>query len=187
MSLPIAHTARPEPSVGAIGSTFWTDILNWTESKNVGVDKFFDQVMIKLNSINTVNDNFSDTLTMSIGFRLPPGLTPDETFAAVKSFAPEGMDLTPYSAEIAYQSDKNNALVRGMLAAIRAQGSQPGFVLKTGTSDMNIVGAKWDCPMVAYGPGDSNLDHTPQEHLPIAEYAQAVATVRHFIEHLPTG
>ncbi len=186
MVLPIAHTARPEPSVGAIGAAFYTDILKWVDSQNVGREKFFDQVMIKLNSINTANDNYSDTLTMSIGFRLPPGLTPDETFAAVQVYAPEGMELTPYSAEIAYQAEKNNALVRGMLAAIRAQGTQPGFVLKTGTSDMNIVGAKWTCPIVAYGPGDSNLDHTPQEHLPLAEYAQAVATVRHFIEHLPT-
>jgi LysW-gamma-L-lysine carboxypeptidase len=28
--------------------------------------------------------------------------------------------------------------------------------------------------MVAYGPGDSTLDHTPEEHVEIAEYGRAV-------------
>jgi len=47
-------------------------------------------------------------------------------------------------------------------------------VLKTGTSDMNVVAPHWPVPMLAYGPGDSNLDHTPEERLPLAEYLQAV-------------
>jgi LysW-gamma-L-lysine carboxypeptidase len=28
--------------------------------------------------------------------------------------------------------------------------------------------------MVAYGPGDSALDHTPQEHIEIDEYQRAI-------------
>ena len=27
------------------------------------------------------------------------------------------------------------------------------FVLKTGTSDMNVVARRWRCPILAYGPG----------------------------------
>ncbi len=38
-----------------------------------------------------------------------------------------------------------------------------------------MVGPAWNCPMVAYGPGDSRLDHTPDEHLDLAEYHQAIA------------
>jgi LysW-gamma-L-lysine carboxypeptidase len=80
-------------------------------------------------------------------------------------------------------------LARSRVLARRVQlsgshGGQPGFVLKTGTSDMNVVGEKWTCPIIAYGPGDSDLDHTPHEHLPLAEYALAVATLRHLIESL---
>ena len=40
---------------------------------------------------------------------------------------------------------------------------------------MNVVGPAWHCPIVAYGPGDSSLDHTPNEHLDLAEYRQAIA------------
>ena len=40
---------------------------------------------------------------------------------------------------------------------------------------MNVVGPAWNCPIVAYGPGDSRLDHTSNEHLDLAEYRQAIA------------
>lgn len=39
---------------------------------------------------------------------------------------------------------------------------------------MNVVGPVWGQNIVAYGPGDSRLDHTPKEHIHIAEYIQAI-------------
>ena len=42
---------------------------------------------------------------------------------------------------------------------------------------MNVVGPAWKCPIVAYGPGDSALDHTPHEHLPLDEYWKAVNVI----------
>ena len=74
----------------------------------------------------------------------------------------------------AYRSEKNTALVRAFLAGVRSAGGRPGFVLKTGTADLNIVAPQWGCPAVAYGPGDSSLDHTPQEHILLDEYRKAV-------------
>jgi LysW-gamma-L-lysine carboxypeptidase len=69
--------------------------------------------------------------------------------------------------------------------------AQPGFLVKTGTSDMNVVGPLWQCPIVAYGPGDSALDHTPVEHLSLDEYWRAVevldATLRAFGDLEPGG
>jgi LysW-gamma-L-lysine carboxypeptidase len=184
LSHPIVHTARPEPTVGALGAGFWKRIETWADEQNAGIERYFDQVMASLRTINTENDNFCDTLRMTVGFRLPPQLTPQEVFDTVSKFAPPNGELRPYSMEHAYQSNRTNALVRGMSAAIRAQGGQPGFVLKTGTSDMNVVGVKWGCPIIAYGPGDSNLDHTPNEHLPLEEYALAVSTLQYFISNL---
>ena len=102
--------------------------------------------------------------------------------AAVASLAEPDAAWRAYGAEVAYRGDKNNALVRTLLAAIRAEGVQPGFVLKGGTSDMNVVGAHWSCPMVAYGPGDSALDHTPQERISLREYATAVDVLCRAIE-----
>jgi LysW-gamma-L-lysine carboxypeptidase len=90
-----------------------------------------------------------------------------------------------HSLEPAWRSDRNNALVRSFLAAIRAVGdAKPGFVVKTGTSDMNVVGPAWRCPILAYGPGDSRLDHTPNEHIPLNEYWQAVLVLRQALLNL---
>jgi LysW-gamma-L-lysine carboxypeptidase len=87
------------------------------------------------------------------------------------------MRLVYRAFEPAWRGDSRNALVRSFLAAIRAQGdpeARPSFVVKTGTSDMNVVGPVWRCPIVAYGPGDSRLDHTPDEHVALEEYWIAV-------------
>jgi LysW-gamma-L-lysine carboxypeptidase len=53
----------------------------------------------------------------------------------------------------------------------------PRFKLKTGTSDLNVLVPAWGCQAVAYGPGDSQLDHTPREHVSIAELERAVSVL----------
>lgn len=180
----VAHTARPEPTVGALGSEFWQRVLDWAERENAGIDRFFDQLLPGLRSINTSSDYFNETLNMHISFRLPPRITPDDVAQALKAIAQPDGQLRVWGEEIAYQSDRSNPLVRGLMGAIRNQGGQPGFVLKSGTSDMNTVAARWTCPIVAYGPGDSNLDHTPNEHIPLDEYDKAIDTLKGFIEGL---
>ena len=85
--------------------------------------------------------------------------------------------LTYRAYEPTWRGDSKNALVRSFLAAIRAQevaDAKPAFLVKTGTSDMNVVGPAWRCPILAYGPGDSRLDHTPNEHVKLDEYWRAV-------------
>jgi LysW-gamma-L-lysine carboxypeptidase len=42
---------------------------------------------------------------------------------------------------------------------------------------MNVVAPIWRCPILAFGPGDSALDHTPNEHQPIAELVSAAAVL----------
>ncbi len=85
------------------------------------------------------------------------------------------MMLTPMEPPMpAYRCEKNTALVRSLLAGVRAAGGTPRFKVKTGTADMNVVGPVWKCQMAAYGPGDSSLDHTPEEHIALAEYGRAI-------------
>jgi len=58
-------------------------------------------------------------------------------------------------------------------------------VVKTGTADMNVVAPHWpDTPVVAYGPGDSSLDHTPNEHIKVNEYLRAIEVLRSVLERL---
>jgi LysW-gamma-L-lysine carboxypeptidase len=86
----------------------------------------------------------------------------------------------------AYKAEKNTPLVRSFLSAIRQAGGKPAFAIKTGTSDMNTVAPAWGCPTLAYGPGDSMLDHTLDEHILVSEYLQSVSVLANVIwESLP--
>ena len=87
----------------------------------------------------------------------------------------------------AWACEKNTPLVRTFLKGIRLQGGEPRFVYKTGTADLNIVAPVWGCPAVVYGPGDSALDHTPEEHIVLAEYAKAVRILSHVLCSLSEG
>ena len=49
---------------------------------------------------------------------------------------------------------------------------------------MNVVATVWGCPIVAYGPGDSSLDHTPNEHLLLDEYWRAVLVLEQTLRNL---
>ena len=95
------------------------------------------------------------------------------------------LDFRFHGYEPAWRSSRNSPLVRSFLAAIREQTSErPRFVSKSGTSDMNVVGPAWQCPIVAYGPGDSSLDHTPNEHVSLDEYWQAVLILESALRRL---
>ncbi len=184
LTRPAAHSSRPEPTPAALGATFWSEMHAWASERNANTTRAFDQVLPSLRSINTASDGLYDTVALTIGFRLPPGLTPEDVLNAARQRAEQDAHLRTYSEACAYLGEKNTALVRGMLSAMRSTGVQPGFVLKGGTSDMNVVGARWTCPIIAYGPGDSALDHTPHERIALAEYAQAVAVLRTFLSNL---
>ena len=67
--------------------------------------------------------------------------------------------------------------MRALTGSIRSAGGTPSFVYKTGSADLNIVAPAWKCPAVVYGPGDSALDHTPDEHLSLDEYGKAVTVL----------
>ena len=120
---------------------------------------------------------------MHVSLRLPPGLVLTEFQQRVQQLAPEAT-WAFWGYQPAYRAGKRNQLVTSFLAALRQCGLHPAFKLKSGTSDMNVVGAVWDCPMVAYGPGDSSLDHTPEERLPRGEFLQAVEVHRQLLSRL---
>ncbi|MCX6049982.1 MAG: M20/M25/M40 family metallo-hydrolase [Chloroflexi bacterium] len=97
------------------------------------------------------------------------------------------LTLRFHAHEQAWRSDRNSFLVRSFLSAIRQIDAsvRPTFVVKSGTSDMNVVGPAWHCPILAYGPGDNALDHTPNEHVNLAEYWKAVLVLEQALRNLP--
>jgi LysW-gamma-L-lysine carboxypeptidase len=123
---------------------------------------------------------------MNVVLRLPPRLQVSDLKQKLQTWC-NGAQLKFYPSDPPFQAEKNTPLVRAMLRAIRAWGGRPRFKLKTGTSDMNIVGPAWGCPIVAYGPGDSSLDHTPHEHIQIKEFLRGINVLTHALETLTDG
>jgi acetylornithine deacetylase/succinyl-diaminopimelate desuccinylase-like protein len=56
------------------------------------------------------------------------------------------------------------------------------FKLKTGTSDMNTARPVWRYAIIAYGPRDSSLDHTLQEHTDLKEYKRTIDVLAQALE-----
>lgn len=169
----LAHTSAQNESACEAAVSFWNRVAAWASQRNAHTHKMFEQVSPTLRGMNSDSDGFIESATLKFGVRLPPGLGVGDLEAALRALTVEA-ELTLIDGVPAYRSEKNTPLVRAFLAGIRAAGGQPGFTLKSGTSDMNVVAPLWNTPIVAYGPGDSSLDHTPHEHILISEYRRAV-------------
>jgi LysW-gamma-L-lysine carboxypeptidase len=178
----LSHTASGDESACEAAVGFWNRLKAFCDEHNEGRQKVFEQLSPTLREMTSANDGFEERASLHIGVRLPPDVSTDQWLQSLGKLRGDGEVRVGGIPVPAYRSEKNTPLVRGFLAGIRAQNGQPGFVLKSGTSDMNIVGPRWNCPMVAYGPGDSTLDHTPQEHLSLADCRNAVQVLAHALK-----
>lgn len=177
----LSHSAGDELSPAEHAFAFWSNISQYAETFNADITSIFARLDASLRDINTRQEDVNGIAEMTIGFRLPPNVTPDEIIAQFP--ARDCASVTARGAEHCFTSDKNSELSRIFRGAIRAKGGNPRFLYKTGTADMNVVGPIWNCPIVAYGPGDSALDHTPHEHIDLDEYLQAIAVLTHVLEN----
>lgn len=182
----LAHTAGSAESASEAAVALWIRITTRIKDINQGRQRVFEQLSPTLREINSSSDGFTETVNMNIGFRLPPDTGVNDIVALMDSFASENETIQLIDGLPPYRSDKGNPLVRAFLGAIRSLGERPKFVLKTGTADFNIVGPAWKCPIIAYGPGDSSLDHTPHEHISLTEFTHSVSVLEHALTRLTT-
>lgn len=180
---PLAHPAAQTENAPQTAVSFWNRLTAAAAERNSPYQRAFEQVTPVLRRIQSGEDGFSGWAELLINLRLPLWLPPEQAFAQVSGLA-EGADVQLLDSVPAYLAEKNTPLVRAFLAAIRAAGGKPAFALKSGTADLNLVAPVWGCPAVAYGPGDSNLDHTPNEHISISEYRHSIQILREVLRQL---
>ena len=174
---PSHHSAGSQQNANEVAVMFWNRVYQHAVeyNKQNAANSTFAALMPSLRSISTNQDGFEDQAQLRIGFRLPPGYDIAALRAQLELWADEDEAHIIFSGEeMAFQTMRTTPISRAFISAIRTIGGQPVFKHKTGTSDMNVVGPTWGQNIVAYGPGDSHLDHTPQEHIPITEYKQAI-------------
>ena len=185
---PMAHTAGPDASVASVVVDYWNWVTAHAARVNEGKDKVFDQLSPSLRRfITATNEDMHDTVDAQFAWRLPVGFDAEGFIKELEAWPASSkarFNLKFRGYEKPWRGDRNNALVKSFLAGLRSvePSEKLGFVLKTGTSDMNVVGPIWQCPIVAYGPGDSSLDHTPNEHLSVDEYWKAVNVIEQTLQ-----
>jgi len=120
---------------------------------------------------------------MYLDIRVPPPFTTSQVFEVISKIIEEYKAAHPkivIKAAIEdtvepFEVNKSSLLVHALSASVRKVLDKPATLLrKTGTGDMNILGHAMNLPIVTYGPGDSHLDHTLDEHIVINEYLDSI-------------
>ena len=184
--VPFAHSAGQAPLPAERTVELWQTIEQFAASQNEerpGAE--FERFDAALRSIRTRSAGTFGLGELIVGLRLPPGAGLANVTQALRSVLTARVDswnadgaevgLRFRGGQEAFKASKETPLVTAFLRAIRAEGGQPKFVVKTGTADLTVVGPAWPkVAMAVYGPGDSALDHTPDEHVDIEEYERAI-------------
>ena len=182
--VPNAHSAGPEASAAERAVEGWIAVRDWAAAASDEAAGVFDAVQATLQDIRSQTDGLTQRAEATVGLRLPPAWAPPDAAAAIRTALPEGLAVVFTGSEAAYRGPRDTPLTRAFRVAIRAEGGRPRTKVKTGTSDMNVVAPEWDVPMLAYGPGDSRLDHAPDERVPVDELERAVRVLAGAFEHL---
>ena len=195
---PSGHSAAPWLFDNAIEKAmeFWKQIsrLHLREEK---LKSRFYSITSCLTGIKGGNASASfipSKCEILIQLRIPPQLTPEQVFDEVKrkidrykatnpkvTVAVEMVDVAK-----AFEADRRSVIVRALAWGIRKTTlNYASFSRKTGTGDMNVLGNALKIPVVTYGPGDSKLDHTPNEHINLQEYLDSIEVLRKTLTKLP--
>ena len=175
-----AHAAAEGRSIAARAVDWWTRLEEYCERRN-HARTVFERLDPHLAEFRTSTDGLADRVELRGSVRLPLDADVDDLRARFEELASGWGSVSLDGFVPPFKASRKNRLVAAFIRAIRQAGLTPSFKLKTGTSDMNVVGPVWRCQIVAYGPGDSTLDHTPEERVDLDDYLLAVRVLTHVL------
>jgi LysW-gamma-L-lysine carboxypeptidase len=181
LAKPMGHGAGPHQSAGDQAVAFIRRVQDLAGS--VTAKGSFERLDVRVIRFHADHDGFRDTAAMSLGFRLPPKFDVEGLERELEGWS-DGAELRFEFADAAVKTEKNTPVVKAFLSGIRDAGGTPRFKMKTGTSDMNILVPAWNCAALAYGPGDSKLDHTPDEAIDLDEFERGVEVLSSALHQL---
>ncbi|HEY0492863.1 MAG TPA: [LysW]-lysine hydrolase [Candidatus Dormibacteraeota bacterium] len=172
LSQPMSHGAGPLKSAADRAVAFIRRIQDHAAHQSDGKGSF-DSLDARIIRFQSDHDGMTDVADLTVAFRTPPGFDVTTLQRDLEDWKEDAQLRIDY-ADAAVRAPKNTPLVRAFLEGIRQAGGTPRFKVKTGTSDMNILAPAWGCATLAYGPGDSKLDHTPEEAIDQADFDRGV-------------
>lgn len=177
------HGAHPQPSAADELIRFWSGLC-----ADLAVDGRFDGVQARLDHLSSRTDHLHDVAAAEFNLRIPWGRFADDAAARLEARGrTQDVEVEIRETVEPAQSGRANSLVAAYVQALRRRGSTVRFTRKSGTSDFALLQAKFPgIPILAYGPGDAALDHTPHERLPLDELRTAIEVHRSALATLPT-
>ncbi|MFT5153441.1 MAG: LysW-gamma-L-lysine carboxypeptidase, partial [Planctomycetota bacterium] len=174
-----SHTAHEGPTIAARACSLWQEFEQAVAQWNCGRRRVFDQLLPALLDIRCDGDGRTASATLSIAIRLPVDLDGAQTLEWLHTVL--GSDVSIESRDVpvpAWEGPRTGPLARTLGRTMLSRGVKPRYQVKTGTADLNILAPAWDCPAIAYGPGNAALDHRPDEHIVLEEYLQAIEILK---------
>ncbi|MFD1513833.1 [LysW]-lysine hydrolase [Halomarina rubra] len=173
------HTSRPENNAIQDALQWWSRVESaFAPDAEEEWSPVFERVTPKPTTVEggTTEDGLAVEATMDVQFRVPPSLTTED----VRELAERelnGGTVHWNDAIPPVMTSPRTEVARAFRVAIREADGDPRLLRKTGTADVNLYAEAWDCPMATYGPGDSALDHAPDERLSLTEFDRSVAVL----------
>ncbi|WP_322906963.1 M20/M25/M40 family metallo-hydrolase [Paenibacillus campi] len=173
----LTHSANEEDKATMLAIDFWNRLNEHIADSSVS---YFN----KPTAAATRMDGNMEEFVMDLSLRIPPDYDMEQLKQFIQTIQGDAIihysELTP-----AVLKPRDSLAARALLSSIRSFGLTPKVKVKTGTSDMNIVHEKLPLvPMIAYGPGDSILDHAPNECIVIEEYKAAIQILTTGLENI---
>ncbi len=172
------HSSRPEPNAIQRAVSFWSRI----EDEFAGDG--FEAVNVKPLSIDGgQEEGLSTRASIRFQVRVPPAEKIEDVKNRIEEHMENGSIEWLRSTPPVMKSPRSE-IARIFRSGIRDIGGEPRMIRKTGTCDMNRYAEVWDCPMATYGPGNSELDHTPGERLDLGDFEKSVRVLENLVEEL---
>ena len=179
------HSASPWLSKSSYEETFeFWKAFKASLIDNNSKSKFWAVTGCVTNAVAGNNtNNIPSKAELAIDIRVPPGIKTADMVNRIQTFTEKyqkNHESVRFMINVRDQTEpflakEDSIAVRAFRWAIRKTlKCQVSLVKKTGTSDMNLFATSHIIPMIAYGPGDSSLDHTENEKVSIREYLASV-------------
>ncbi|SHF57131.1 acetylornithine deacetylase [Jatrophihabitans endophyticus] len=180
VTTPATHSSNPAAKAGELAAEFWFVLreLLGPDSSHTRFDRPGGTLL-----------SLEATMTHAradICVRTPPGFDVPALLLELERRCPEGT-VTVRNQVAAHRVNRTGPVATALSRAIIDHGGTPRARVKTATSDLNTVAVRWQLPMAVYGPGDSALDHSDDEHIELDDYFRSIAVLHDALTALATA
>ena len=180
ITAPAAHTSSPETPATQRATDCWATIESIIATDYPEELPLFDRALPTLVSI-TGDLEHAD---LDVSVRVPLDFDAPTFLLALSARIGPECAVTVVESVPAVRTSRNDPVARALHKAMRRNGLPAAAKVKLGTSDMNLAVPHWKVPAAAYGPGDSRLCHTVDEHIDLDEFHQAIAVLADALREL---